>query len=470
MTEVGALVGIYGAVDRAVQPDGEVRAAVSQLLPLYRAPNLHWFDEFEAWISATRAEAEATRAEAEGTPVAEGTPFPSLPEALRELAEIDPLRRMRPRRLFAIAVAMRAFPEMRDPHSELGGLVVGALRVGALAGEEGKALSLHQLLVEEGPSPGPEGTGLALNAWWNGLVATALSQGLIPDTAGMFPRPCSGRLLNMQNVAGPIAALRTEFETDEIDFDQATRFLEPENWPQCMPWFWCEMKQIGAGPPGVCLYREVVSTNCADKARGAFTAETELDFELNWLPDKAGTKGALMQYWLAPGRPQPGDVIRVDEGSLVVEKTGDRQRPLRITTTKRIQFSYPFSSQALATIMCALGYAEVASDLLCCAASGSKQGGTNFGGTPANLGNGTASAGSPGNVAAAISDCIEECATAAGDWSKRVAEGPYTADELVQDMASTWARVLRKGAAAVTPGATGAQTATRPRTRDRTEG
>jgi hypothetical protein len=462
MTEIGGIVGIYGAIDQVVQTDSESRAAVSQLLPLYRDPHLHWFDKFEAWLRGTKAHAAAAL-------------FPSLPDALHELAGIDPLRRMRPRRLFAIAVAMQAFPEMRDPHNELGTLAVAALRPRALAGEEERALALHGLLAEEASLPGLEGSPPGLGTWWEHLITAADAQGLISSTTGMFPRPCSGRLVTVPGLTGPVAALETEFETDEIEFDQATRFIEPVNWKTCMPWFWCDMTRLGAGLlPGTYLYREVVSTDCADRAAAAFWAETELEFNFMWLPGVANPAVALTNYQLSKTRPLPGDLIRVDEGSLLVAKTGPGPTPLRITTTKRIQFSYPFSSQALAMIMCALGYADVVGDLLCCAASGSQQAGVPFPGvapaSPQQAATPKHACGAiPGNVAAALGECVEECAAAAGDWSRRVSEGPYTADEFAQDMASTWARVLRKGATAVNLGAPGIQTGTRTRTSDRTE-
>jgi len=455
MTELGGIVGIYGAIDQVAQTDSDTRAAVSQLLPLYRDPELHWYDDFQEWLRKGKAKAR-------------GPLFPSLEDALDQLAGIEPHCRMRPRRLFAIAVAMQAFPKMRNPDSPLGTLAVDALRVGTLAKKRDEAQALHGLLAEGAPRLSLEAGSEELSTWWADLINIAHTQGLISSTAGMLPRPCSGRLLSMQGVAGSIAALETEFETDEIDFDRATRFLEPANWPACMPWFWCEMKLLNAGSQaGVSLYREVVSTDCPDKPSAIFTAETELDFEFEWLPDSANQQAALTNYRLAPGRPRPGDLIRVDEGSLVVEKTGAGPRPLRVTTTKRIQFTYPFSSQALAMIMCALGYTDVVGNLLCCAASDPERDGKPFPGG-ANQVNPPDRDGCRG-IATALSDCIEECATAAGDWSRRVAEGPYTTDELAQDVASTWTRVLRKGSTAVELGARPTQTGTRTGTRERSE-
>jgi hypothetical protein len=301
--------------------------------------------------------------------------------------------------------------------------------------------------------------------------------------------------VTVPGVAGPVAALETDFTTHDIDFEQATRFLEPVNWKKCMPFFWCEMKKLAVRlPPGEYRYHEIVSTDCPHKARAAFTAETDLDFSFTWLPDAANPVAAFTNYELSDGRPQPGDLIRVDEGTLLVSRIGPGPRPLRIITTKRIQFDYPFSSEALVLIMCAFGYANVAGDLLCCAAtipegSGNKKSGTRFPGEPPTTveksrrppagprpataeKSGRPGAGrrkkagpttgdTPNEAATAVRECIEECADAARDWSRRMAEGPYTAPELVQDMASAWARMLREGATAVDAGFRGAGRAPR---------
>ena len=45
-----------------------------------------------------------------------------------------------------------------------------------------------------------------------------------------------------------------------------------------------------------------------------------------WLPKVTNPEVALTNYQLSAGRPQPGDLIRVDEGSLVVAKIGPGRR------------------------------------------------------------------------------------------------------------------------------------------------
>jgi hypothetical protein len=47
----------------------------------------------------------------------------------------------------------------------------------------------------------------------------------------------------------------------------------------------------------------------------------------------------------------------------------------------------------------------------------------------------------------ALKECIENCADAVRDSLKKIeSEEPYTADALVQDMASLWVRTVREGA------------------------
>jgi hypothetical protein len=440
MTEIEAIVGIYGAVDSAVQGDGEARARVSRLLALYRDPDLHWYDDFEAWLKRAQGQAD--------DPL-----FPGLREALCELARIEPQCRMRARRLFAIAVAMRAFPEMRDPGSELGGLAVRAVTFRSLAKRDEHAQTLCELLADESLLASARGTRtLESSAWWDQLITKADGDKLISSVAGLRPRPCSGRLVHVPGIAGPVAALETEFETNEVDFEAATKFIEPVHWPICMPFFWCEMRASGGGQEGgPQRYHEVVSSDCANKQDAAFFAETELLFNFMWLPDRGNPEVALANYQLADGRPHIDDLIRVDEGTLIVAKVGPGQRPLRITTTKRIQFSYPFSSEALALIMCALGYADVVGDLLCCAATKGAEAGTDFPGVSPSV---PAYGASP-SPAGLKTGCL-------------CVESPMC--QLVHETAGIWAEVLREGATAIERGTRGSQGWTRQSRQGRREG
>jgi hypothetical protein len=445
MGETRDLIGIYGAVDRAAADDPEARARVARLLPPYLDPDLRWFDEFEAWTEDKREES----AEA---------PFPSLGESLAGMSERVPHGRRRARRLFAIAVAIQAFPELRDSD-----LTVGAVHFDTIADGEEEARRVVDLLGDEDLlSELAEDDPDALDAWWDRL-REALS-GLVADTAGLGPRPCTGRLVmvKLPTGTGSVATLQTEWETDQVPFDRAIRFLEPKNWPNCSD-FWCQMKPLAQASPTVYPYHEVVSTDC-DHPTLAWTIEAYLDFTFVRVEGLAVT-----DYGLSDGHPVEGDDVLVDEGSLLVQALpGDR---VRITTTKRIKFNHPFGGEALAMIMCATGYASVVEDLVfSCAREGAE--GTEFpGAAPGEK----KSAGAPmapvidevaEEVAAAVKLCVDDCAKAIQASSKKMSEGKYTANDLVQDMAEMLVRSAREGARAIDVGVRSARRAAGTRARE----
>ena len=431
MAQTDAIVEIYGAVDRAVQADPQARAQVSKLLGPYEDPQFKWFDEFEEWLGGS-------------APDSAEAPRDQLERALGQLAEEQPEQpRMRARRMFAVAVATRAFPALQKPKNSLAKLAVNALHPSSFDAEEPEeaAKGLYELLRgEQAPTGAADAEG-GPRPWWDAVIATAVTDGLLPSPQGMNPRPCSGKLVTVPGAAGPVAALMTDFETTEIGFDAATRLIEPVNWKACMPYFWCQVHATGNEVvPGQRCYHEVVSSDCTAGASARFWAETDLLFNFMWLPAKEGAEAALANYQLAPWRPLPDDLIRVDEGTLLVAKVNGDDHHLRITTTKRIQFDRPFSSEVLAMIMCALGYADVAASLACCTAR--------HGVDP------TDSAGHPlpefpaVSPTAAVTDAARRTPRAAGTGSPS-RYGQTSLGALAQDTLDIWARTLREGAAAL---------------------
>jgi hypothetical protein len=454
MGEIDAIVGIYGAVDRAVSSSEEARARVARVLPLYRDRNLRWYDEFEGWLRRSSGRAA-------GEPL-----FPALPDALAELRPINPKCRMRARRLFALAVAIRALPELRQD-SDLRSLAIRTLTSDSLAGKEDTAEQLYELLGDDSLLLRADGeTTHSPDAWWEGLVLTAVREELIPSATGMRRRPCSGQLVRAPGVKGPVAALKTDYVTDEVDFEAATHYIDPRNWQPCMPWFWCRMAPLGGSMrPGEERYHEIVSSDCDLKERASFYAETELLFNFTWLPEEQNPEVAIANYQLCNGRPHPGDLIRVDEGTLVVAKVGPGQRPVRVTTTKRIRFSHGFSPRQIAMSMCALGYANISDALLCCAANREGDRVAFDGASPAvpedgaHAAHGAARRPRPRRRAA-----VPRAAPAPA------AEVEGAVSELVEETVEVWARSLRRGLSWLEGGAGSRRAGARGRRRDRSEG
>src|SRR3954453_9047748 len=160
MGEISDLIGIYGAVDRAVAAHPDLRAEVSRVLPIYndhpRDPAPHWFDEFEQWANERRG------------PEAEGAPFPSRDEALQNLAGIPARGRMLARRMFAIALTGRAFPELLADDEERAALAAAVTGTEGIEDDERPQRLLDLLfdteLVPEEDDP---------DAWWENLLAAA---------------------------------------------------------------------------------------------------------------------------------------------------------------------------------------------------------------------------------------------------------------------------------------------------------
>lgn len=478
MSETRDLIGIYGAIDRAVANDPSLRDSVARLLPIYANEDVRWFDTFEKWTLEKREQAGAETSE---------PPFPEPAQGLKNLARRAPRARMRARRIFAVAVAQRAFPERLHPEGDWAPHAKAALRRATLVDQKRSkrdhAHGLLELMHEQGPledsgEPAPE-------AWWQRLLAEGEARGHLRDSASMGPHPCTGRLVMVDLPGGPepVATLRTEFDVHGLDFDRATCFLHPENWPGCSD-FWCEMREVGRTPAGVHQFHEQVSTDCKDKAAG-WTVQAALDFSFRSLPG-----AAVAEYQLSQGHPKEGDDVVVDEGSLVVHRVAtDAGDVLKVTTTKRVRFSerHAFNGVSLAMLMCALGYADVAADLVySCAKADPDHPGIPFPGrepAAAEAGQaqgqarGPAPKGAPEDLSpmirsladeatAAFKRCVDDWAEAAQASARKVADGKYTADAFVQDIAGLWARTMREGAAAVDRSVRATQETARPRAAD----
>lgn len=451
MSEIANLVGIYGAIDRAVQDDPERREAVSRLLPEYRDPSLRWFEGFDAWAR-----------EREGT---EESPVPELRVALRELGADEPQGRMRARRLFALAAAVRAFPELTEDPA-IGDLSVASVAPLTADGESPE--ELLRLLADDDLLPARGESSEALDEWWRRVR----DSGLVAYSELIGSRPCSGGLVMapLPGGTGLAARLLTQCEAD-IDFDHAKLVLVPENWLTCGE-IWCEMRRVGPLQNGVYLYHEVVSLDCGPPP-SPVRIEADLNFKIRDVaPGVAGT-----DYWL-PDRIAQADVL-VDEGALVVEELSPGR--VKFTTSKWIKFNGPCDGIGLASMMCRLGWAEHAEDLLECAASGKKPS-TPFpahheAARPARSRAGRPRSGSPrsgsprsgstppagarpdiGSVSkatdqweGAMKQCIESWADAVRKSLKRIEdEEPITANAIVQDMAKLWVYTVREGARMMT--------------------
>ena len=453
MGEIRDLIGIYGEIDHAVLGETDRRRQVSRLFPYYDDPEFSWFKDFERWTYDRR-----------GADGSHEPPFPELEAALDDLATIEPVGRMRARRLFVMAAAVQARPDMLE--GDLARKASAALVGRTLAPDADHAHELLQLLGDPGLlSTLDPRDGRARDEWWSLLLEATSQRGLTPPEAVLGPRPCVGALTMVSTPDGdvPCATLTAGFTTNQLPFSQAIRFLDPSNWPDCNR-FWTEMTLVEGAAPGPMHYHEVVSTDGNSPLAWSVSAELEFTFQ------QVGQQAAVV-YRLLPPHPQPNDDVLIDEGTLFVEELPDGS--VKVLTTKRVRFNQPFSGEALAMIMCALGYANVCEDLVFTCGLDDEATGTDFPGVLSATGKGPPPPDPPdpldilttvaGNLATAAKASIDDVTQTFNDTVAQINAGTFTADAFVTEATNCFKRLLTDGATVFDIGTEGARQASRAR-------
>lgn len=432
MSEHEDLIGIYGAIDRSVQSNPDLAATVARYLPGYHDGGaIGWFDEFEAW-TLERVEV---------------SPFPGFEEAIANLAARPTSGRMAARRILVLAVAARLRNHLVGPDTPS---IDSALAVPGIVGDSADAVvSLVPLLIDDDVFP-------SINEWQQ-LIETGVGRRLLSADLSVQAAapPCSGKLVPVSTPGDPFPAaeLTTDFSTTAVTFEQASRFLEPSNWPSCSS-FWCMMYRVATTPRNTAIYHEIVSLDCAHP-NTAWTAEAYLECVVVKLPPTGVPTGARLSYALS--NQYTNTLIKVDEGSITIQ---ERNGVVYVHTVKRIKFSYPFSSAALAMVMCALGYGSIAEHIvLDCGVQhkNDDDAGTSFRrllrppDDPAHrIGTRRMRKLPVGDLVPEAIDKVKEgidnCAAAYTATYEKMTSDRYSADDLVADAADMWSRYLRAGA------------------------
>lgn len=390
MSEIEALLGLYGAVDRAIVAGEADSASLAPFLSAYRDGAAEgWYDgQYLPWVDSVR-ERDLVRANdnhppglpdipvvesdiAEAVPV-EVVPPEAAPVELSERAQEvhdalvafsdEPVEgRVAARRLLAVTVAAHAFPQhfgSRGSHAAVGRspLVLKRTDVdpdGYAA--DPLAAQLHVRLEDEFTSM----------SQWSQVVGKAVDDGVLPVTfrSQALAPPCTGSLILRPGPNGdpdPCTVLEAEFTTDQLRFEDARNYLEPANW-QFPGSLWCRMQKDTSLGKNSWLYHETVATSCPPTP-GGWSVSTDLQF---WFSHPTPSE-ARAEYDLAPGLPDALSDIEIDEGSLRVIELPDGR--VNVKTTKRVRFAGSFDGAGLAMFMCASGYSTVLEDMVFSVAS-----------------------------------------------------------------------------------------------------
>jgi hypothetical protein len=358
MSEIGDLIGILGAVDRAVNEDegDNRRSLVAGLVKAYRkGGRFGWYDRF---------------VEREGQEV-----LPRIEEAMENLGRPTRFAGMLPRRVLAVALVARVFPELFGPDGEY---AEASLRVLVIPGIVAGLPLVPTPPLDEPPDvpdlgdPSTRSQGEQLlraladpnqlariEDWRTFLDSTSH---LVSSQLASLPTPCSTTVI--EPPTGPdeaIVVLQTSLCVGGVDLDGLSAgFLDPTNWPTCSPW-WCEMLPAPGGGPGLKRFLEVVAADCPNHV---FEVAVFLDFATaidtgtrkvvtyNKSPDQSGMVAGL----------RANDAVEVDRGVIDIRRERDH---FRVETTKRIRFAQTIDADALAVIACVVGYGDVAADVIC---------------------------------------------------------------------------------------------------------
>ena len=433
MSEIGDLIAIVGAVDRAVSGDEDEdrRMQVAALVKAYRnSDRFNWYDSF---------------AEREGN---EG--LPTIEDAMANLGRPTRFAGMLPRRVLAVALAARVFPEQFGPHGEDAEASLRALIIPGIVA--GLPLVPTPPLDEppEVPDLGDPSTRSQGEEFLRALADPAQlrriedwheflgsNSHLLSSQLASLPAPCSTTVIEPPTGGDDaIVLLQTSLCVGGVDLAALSAgFLDPTNWPRCSPW-WCEMLPAPGAGPGLKRYLEVVAADCPNRV-----FEVAVFLEFATAIDRATRK--VVTYNMSPdqngmvaGR-RANDAVEVDQGVIDVRQERDH---FRVETTKRIRFAQSLDADALAVIACTVGYGDVAADVICDCS----------GATPQAVDCDPAEAAVAGRVTPAINrfvDLARKCVTEAGDEARRIAarvdEGSYTPDTAAEDVTRVAGLALR---------------------------
>jgi hypothetical protein len=438
MSETRDLIGIYGAIGKAAAKRPE---QVQQFVPAFSPENADWIDALSKWADEKRTDRSEPA-------------FPDLDQALANLAEREARGYRRARRLFALGAAVQAFPDVGRARTSRGQLAIEALRSAGLVDDaDGGADLLKAIARKPRVRPGGMRVENPLDEWWANVTGVGGGPARLAPIApaDLGPRPCAGSLkkVTVRGVDRYAAAITAGFTDPNLPFERAIEFLAPVNWPKCHD-FWCEMQELGVRPSGARHYREVVSTNCANRAAG-WTVTAELDFTFYKTDDEAVTN-----YDLAEGRPVEGDEVVVDAGSLIVNRAG---AGVDVVATKRILFDREEPSAAvMATVLCLVGYGTAVEDLVYSCAIDPGAVGTPF---PADGAREFAPAGSAGNAVIdsvagratqILRTCIDRGSERAAASRVLMRQGKYGADALARDAVGLTVHILKESSEALRGG------------------
>jgi hypothetical protein len=200
-------------------------------------------------------------------------------------------------------------------------------------------------------------------AGWNSFMASMDFFSINPRVAS-YPPPCVGKLRDIDGQC--CAVVTTEIFADNVALDALEAIVDPRNWHQDLPSFFCAMEPWPDNTGGWNQVLECVSTECA---------EYKLKTALKYWNAERGDYGIYINYDLADDRHGDTGLVEVDSGYIWITAAGEHG--VRIKTSKALKIC-GMSPTATAALACFSGWAQVGIDMLVNAALNPHQGAINF--------------------------------------------------------------------------------------------
>lgn len=202
-----------------------------------------------------------------------------------------------------------------------------------------KVLSESELLA-----PGRRG--------WADLMREQRRYKLVRDDIADYPAPCVGQLRTINGMLCTVVS--TEVCDRNHTLAQLGDIVDPVNWKQTLPSFFCAMEAQSPTTTDAGWNRvlEVVSTECSE-----YRLKTALKY---WNARRTGN-GLLVNYDLDDRRDGDSGMVEVDSGYIwITEAAGGG---VRIKTSKTLHIR-GLSPTATAALACFSGWAQVGIDMM----------------------------------------------------------------------------------------------------------
>jgi hypothetical protein len=178
-----------------------------------------------------------------------------------------------------------------------------------------------------------------------------------------YPPPCTGVL---RTVKGEVCAVLTTEMDAAYTLDQVKSILEPQNWDQSLPTFFCNMQPEPGDDSNWSRVLECVSTECS---------EYKLQTPLKYWKGPEDAEGIYLNYDLDIGRRRADTLVEIDSGYIWI--TRNHAGGVKIRTSKALKIC-GLSPTATAALACFSGWAQVGIDMVTNAAAGPIEGTVDF--------------------------------------------------------------------------------------------